>query len=225
MCVILVSPPKARPSLSTLQQCAAANPHGGGIAWVESGLVQYLKTDDVRRIHRTSQHAKGDVVVHFRIASVGGVCAELRHPFPVTGRAGLSDRSSAPAVLFQNGTWSDWRDAVARAEALGHKAPSGKMSDARAAAWLCHVHGRHEWLKEVGWSRWVYLNARELVLYGDWKEREGMRFSNLHWCGRDTSPPPHLACQTAKPPRQASLPFQPSPEFLATAARVRARSS
>ena len=50
MCVILVSPPKARPSLSTLQQCAAANPHGGGIAWVESGVVQYLKTDDIRRI-------------------------------------------------------------------------------------------------------------------------------------------------------------------------------
>lgn len=54
MCVILVSPPKARPSLQTLRRCAEANPHGGGIAWIEEGLVQYIKTDDVREIHGVS---------------------------------------------------------------------------------------------------------------------------------------------------------------------------
>lgn len=247
MCCILVCPTKsARPTLDVLRAVAAANPHGGGIAWRESGVVQYLKTDDVNELYRVAHEARGVVVIHFRIASVGGVCNELRHPFPVTRRSGLGDRSSAPAVLFQNGTWSGWRDALAEAELDGHVPPVGRMSDARAAAWLCHVKGRHDWLEETGWSRWVFLSFRELELYGDWQERDGILFSNLHWTGRDKSPPPHAqtcpqpkpAAQPARPPaeprkltapvrgdcRQIGLPFAPSREFLESADRIRNRN-
>jgi hypothetical protein len=98
------------------------------------------------------------------------------------------------------------------------------MSDSRAAAWLCHVHGGHEWLRGAGWSRWVHLSPADLVLYGDWKDHEGMRFSNLHWCGRDKSPPPHLVCAKPRTQKQATLPFQPSQEFLECTARVRSRT-
>lgn len=235
MCCIIVCPKEKRPSLSVLQQVAAANPHGAGIAWRENGSIQYLKTDDVTEIHRAANRARGEVVIHFRIASVGGVCPELRHPFPVTKRAGLCERAGAPAVLFQNGTWSDWREAVAEAVDDGHKAPAGKMSDSRAAAWLCHTLGRHDWLKDV-WSKWVYFSGTELVRYGEWREHDGMLFSNLHWCGRDSSIAPHLqvkAPQGADPKpakavvserRQCVLPFQPSPEFLENAERIRSRN-
>ena len=239
MCCLLVCPPKHRPTLQVLEAVAAANPHGGGIAWRESGVVQYLKTDDVKEIFRVAREAKGEVVIHFRIASVGGVCAELRHPFPVTRRAGLGDRSSAPAVLFQNGTWSGWREAVEEAALEGHTPPAGKMSDARAAAWLCHVKGRHDWLDETGWSRWVFMSFRELHLYGDWQERDGIMFSNLHWTGRDKSPLPHSQTGTKPKPaarpkplvpslrqdcRQIGLPFSPSREFLESADRIRSRN-
>src|SRR5262245_7624747 len=145
MCCIIVCPPKLRPTYQTLYAVAQANPHGGGIAWREAEAVQYLKTDDVAEIYRIAHRAKGEVVIHFRIASVGGVCPELRHPFPVTRRVSLRDRGSAPAVLFQNGTWGGWERAIAEAGVDGQAPPTGKMSDARAAAWLCHVRGRHDW--------------------------------------------------------------------------------
>ena len=191
MCVILIAPPKARPELSTLEACARANPHGGGIAWRAGGLVHYRKTDDVGEIHDLAHRAKGEIVIHFRIASIGGVCPELRHPFPVTTRAALSDAGTAKAVLFQNGTWSDWRHAVAEAEAEGHKPPVGRMSDARAAAWLTHIHG-DDFLAELEPSRWVLYGSKETTVLGRWHQRGRFQFSNLHWCGGDPGLPPHL---------------------------------
>jgi len=67
-------------------------------------------------------------VIHFRIASVGGVCQQLRHPFPITLKAGLEPRGRAKAVLFQNGTWVGWRDAVDFAVREGRRQPVGEMS-------------------------------------------------------------------------------------------------
>lgn len=86
--------------------CVTTNPHGGGIAWREEGSVYYRKIDSPEEIKRLAHRAKGEVVIHFRIASVGGVQPELRHPFPVTSQAGLMDHGRCKSVLFQNGTWA-----------------------------------------------------------------------------------------------------------------------
>ena len=101
LCVIIICPPKIRPDLDTLCLCAKANPHGNGIAWREGGEVRWRKTDDVEEIHQLACMKSGEVVIHFRIASVGDVCPELRHPFPVSKRAGLAATGSAKAWLFQ----------------------------------------------------------------------------------------------------------------------------
>lgn len=191
MCVILIVPPQVRPDLSILEACAESNPHGGGMAWREHGTVHYRKTDDPGEILRLAVRAKGEVVIHFRMASVGGVSPHLRHPFLVTGRTGLSNEGTAKAVLFQNGTWCGWKEAVELAVRAGHKRPSGPMSDARAAAWLTHVHGP-EYLGALTPSRWVLFSADTTVTHGEWKERDGIRFSNLHWCREDSDTPPHL---------------------------------
>jgi hypothetical protein len=199
MCVILICPPKVRPDLATLEACADANPHGGGIAWREGGLVHYRKVDAPGEVHRLAAKAKGEVVIHFRIASVGGVQPELRHPFPVTSRAGLADHGTAKAVLFQNGTWGDWRGAVAKAVRDGHRELVGPMSDARAAAWLVHLYGP-AYLDALQPSRWVLFATDETLALGDWIVRCGIRFSNLSWCGRHTGPPPHLQTCPSPPP-------------------------
>ena len=66
--------------------------------------------------------------------------------------------------------------------------------------------------------------------YGDWMAHEGMCFSNLHWCGRDKSPQPHLqtspkhGTRPRRECRQIGLPFTPSCEFLESAARIRSRN-
>ncbi|MHC1763602.1 MAG: hypothetical protein AB9869_04745 [Verrucomicrobiia bacterium] len=195
MCVILVCPKDRRPDLNTLQLCHEANPHGAGIAWRDGGAVEWLKTNDVETIHDLAHLLRGEIVIHFRIASVGGVCDALRHPFPCTGKASLKDRGRTGAVLFHNGTWTSYREALIRENSIGHRPPVGEMSDSRAAAWLCHLHG-HEYLERIGgWSRFVYFAAHETVLYGDWKESGGIRFSNLNWQPfvEHDEPPPHLA--------------------------------
>jgi len=141
-------------------------------------------------------------VIHFRIASVGGSIPELRHPFPVTNRAGLSDSGNAKAVLFQNGTWCGWDDAVKKAVRDGHREPTGPMSDARAAAWLTHVYGE-SYLAGLAPFRWVLFGAESTGLHGVWRDYAGMKVPNLHWCGRDTGIPPHpVSRPSAKPTKR-----------------------
>ncbi len=186
MCVVLVCPKEVRPDFDTLAACEAANPHGGGIAWRDGKHVVWRKSDDVREIHRLAT-AKGEIVIHFRIASVGAVCAELRHPFPVDYRASLKARGKAKAVLFQNGTWAGWRKSLEFAESEGHRIPSGPMSDSRAAAWLCSIYG-HNFLAKCEPSRWVYFSHQETALFGQWHQRHGISFSNLYWESRRVEP-------------------------------------
>jgi hypothetical protein len=180
MCVVLLCKPEVRPSPEILQLCAERNPHGAGIAWRSRGAVEWLKTDDLAQIKSLVHRLKGEIVIHFRIATVGGACPELRHPFPVTERVGLAAAGRAKAVLFQNGTWKLWHEAVQRAWERGHSPPIGPMSDTRAAAWLCRLYG-HNFLGKCGASRWVYFSESETVRYGEWHERDGILFSNLNW--------------------------------------------
>jgi hypothetical protein len=180
MCVILVCPPKVRPDRETLELCAKANPHGAGIAWRDGARVKWAKSDDLDVIERIASKVKGEVIIHFRIASIGKVCPELRHPFPVSRHAETNRKGRTKAVLFQNGTWGDWAKGVEFAESEGHRRPVGPMSDARAAAWLTSIYG-HTFLKDCGWSRWVYLSAKATVLYGEWHTVSGIKFSNRHW--------------------------------------------
>jgi hypothetical protein len=187
MCVVLVCPKEVRPDFDTLAACEQANPHGGGIAWRDGKHVVWRKSDDVREIHRLAGIAKGEIVIHFRIASVGAVCAELRHPFPVDYRASLKARGKAKAVLFQNGTWPGWRKSLEFAESEGHRIPPGPMSDARAAAWLCSIFG-HKFLEKCEPSRWVYFSHQETALFGQWHQRHGISFSNLYWESRRVEP-------------------------------------
>lgn len=197
MCVVLIIPKDVRPSIETLRLCERANPHGGGIAWRNAGAVEWLKSNDVNEIDKLARKMKGELIIHFRIASVGGVCNELRHPFPVTRNARLDDRGRTGAVLFQNGTWGGYREALAFAASDGHKAPKGEMSDTRAAAFLVSIYG-HKFLEKIGgWSRWVYFTAKETVRVGDWYVRDGIYFSNLYWL---PPPPPKYT-----PPQRRKL--------------------
>jgi hypothetical protein len=203
MCVVLICPEKVRPSIETLIACDEGNPHGGGVAWRRNGAVEWAKTNDIDEINAICHKVKGELIIHFRIASVGGVCNELRHPFPVTHRANLDDSGRTNAVLFQNGTWSGWREGLEFAKSEGHKIPEGTMSDTRAAAFLCSIYG-HKFLKKLSPSRWVFFSASETHRFGDWYKRNGIYFSNLYWTPRDSYTPSRetnepTACQGSNP--------------------------
>ena len=181
MCVILVCPGNVRPNMKTLKACEAANPHGAGVAFRKNGQVEWVKTNSVKTVHELINSVEGDVVVHFRIASVGRVCDELRHPFPVTRDASLAPKGKGGAVIFQNGTWSGWENALDELRAGGKVIPAGPFSDTRVAALVVNYFGS-KFLNKMGTSRWVYFDASTTEMSGQWnKSSDGIYFSNLYW--------------------------------------------
>jgi len=184
MCVILVCPDEnARPSRDVLEACHDANPHGAGMAWRENKKVRWMKNLDVDDIEMLLAELGGEVVIHFRWASVGGVDGGLCHPFPVARRARVDLFGEADAVLFHNGTWPAYEDALRRlAREHGRRLPRGPMSDTRAAALCAHAHGKGILSRLPG--RWVWMGASQTELYGDWSAYRGMRASNRNFLRR-----------------------------------------
>ena len=90
MCVIAISPKGKRiPSESELLRMWINNPHGGGYMVARHGRVEihkgFMIWEDFIRSVRSEKFTKNDpVVFHFRIATQGGICPEMTHPFPLT---------------------------------------------------------------------------------------------------------------------------------------------
>ncbi|MCZ7635723.1 MAG: hypothetical protein M5U12_06575 [Verrucomicrobia bacterium] len=218
MCVILICPPKVRPSRRLLELCELGNPHGAGIAWREAGMVHWFKTEELDQIELLARRKAGEIVIHFRIASVGGVAPALRHPFPVSPRAGLATAGSARTVLFQNGTWLGWQEALERARKAGLAIPGGEWSDTRAAALLAHgttAAERVEFFGQVASpSRWVWFAARgpRPSASGTRPRVSGSRTSTGSRCrGRrppcgGTSPRPRRRARRPSPPGEPERP-------------------
>jgi hypothetical protein len=182
MCVILVCPPKVRPLKSVLYAWHDANPHGAGLAWRENGKVRWLKNLGPAKLTSKLKELPGEVVIHFRWASVGGVDARLCHPFPVTPKAPISLSGTAESVLFHNGTWKGYEDALDRLQQSGVELPRAPMSDSRAAALLVNAT-QPDTLKRLP-GKWVWMSADETKLYGEWQTWGGMRVSNTHFLPR-----------------------------------------
>ena len=183
MCVILVCPPKVRPTDEILRACHDANPHGAGVAWRERNRVHWRKNLQVGQVARLIRDVKGEVVIHFRWASVGGIKPRLCHPFPVSHTARLSLEGKAKSVLFHNGTWGGWEEALDRLVSLGqHDDLDGAMSDTRAAAVLVDHLGESVLERLPG--RWVLMGQKATKLCGEWEEFRGMKVSNTHFIHR-----------------------------------------
>lgn len=177
MCVIITTPGRdQRPTQRQLELCEHANPHGSGLAWLDGRRVRYAKSLTVPQIHRQLARLEGPAVVHFRIASVGVVCPELLHPFPVTHRSELHPRGTARAVLFQNGTWSGWQSY----RALAGFPRRQRVSDARVAASMVARFG-FDWLRRLDYCRWTLLDRDGIRRIGQWSKVGGCHYSNLHW--------------------------------------------
>lgn len=184
MCVIVTTPGRVhRPTLRQLELCEAENPHGSGVAWLTGKRVEYIKGLRACEIHKLLTGIDGPAIVHFRIASVGGVRADLCHPFPVTHRADLRRSGRARSVLFHNGTWSEWRQAV---EHFGLRFGREAVSDTRVAASLVSRFG-FDWLKRWDYCRWAMLSKNGIQRIGSWTKLGCCHYSNTHW--RRNEPP------------------------------------
>jgi len=183
MCVILVCPENVRPKPEVLYACHDANPHGAGVAWREGGRVRWQKNLNVGQLVMLLQKMEGEVIIHFRWASVGGVDPRLCHPFPVTPKCPTSLSGMAESVLFHNGTWGGYEDALRRLEEHRKEPlPGGPMSDTRAAALVVQAAGADILARLPG--RWVWMNAEATRLFGPWETWGGMQVSNTFFVPR-----------------------------------------
>jgi hypothetical protein len=179
MCVAIVVPAgKDIPTPETLQLCADANPHGGGIAWIQDGAVQWRKGLEVGDVIAIAGQVTAPMFIHFRIASTGGVCSELCHPFPLERRVRLDTDGSSRGVLMHNGHWHDWREMLQRYMLRGF--PEGPWSDTRALTYLATQFG--DGFLEVTREKVAILRPTGITMFGDWpKEENGVYFSNYGW--------------------------------------------
>ncbi len=143
MCVILVCEEMVPPT-AVLEACEEQNPGGAGIAWREKDLICWEKgvamtTADILKRMKV---IKLPYVIHYRIASVGGICDELCHPFPYGAADTRSKGASKRGVVFHNGTLHSWkRDMKDAALYSNTPIPDGRWSDSRALAYLAGIYG------------------------------------------------------------------------------------
>ena len=78
----------------------------------------------------------GEIVIHFRWASVGGVNPRLCHPFPVDRGAETKLSGTTKTLLFHNGTWRSHASALEYLEREQERKIAGPISDSRVLALL-----------------------------------------------------------------------------------------
>jgi hypothetical protein len=204
MCIIFACEQKW-PSKDEILAGADANPHGGGIAWIndETKKVEWIKGlrdgKDALDVIASGVVKQFPAVIHYRIKTVGEAIPELTHPFPLTPAVPLTLKGNAPAVLFHNGNWNGWRDFLVPALAAGGAAwPKGPWSDTRALAWFLARGGSealdmlYEGANGLKPDRVLVMDGKEgcalsaLTYRGTWHEKDGFRASNDHYDSRKT---------------------------------------
>lgn len=144
MCVIMLAT-KVRPTEEMVNRAFDHNKDGVGIAWREDDTVVWKKgIMNLEEAREICKETPLPYVVHFRVASVGGVKESLTHPFVISKDANLAlEGRTKGAVLFHNGHWSNWNEKALDAAIYSNsKIPTGQdWSDTRAMAWMVHIYG------------------------------------------------------------------------------------
>jgi hypothetical protein len=190
--VIAVSPVGEKVVKGVFDRMWEANNDGFGMMYRAKGGVGVVKgimdKDEAWDVY--SQLPKGvPHVLHFRLATHGGVRPELTHPFVVDEKSPIVQEGVVDKpVLAHNGIWYAY--ALKRSEVR----LKGPTSDSRVlAAWLGkQAVGRRvgDVLKEVysevvAAGRVVVMDpgAKEIYVVGDWIREDGLLFSNTSYRG------------------------------------------
>lgn len=189
MCVILFVDEK-RPSEEFVRLAWKRNDHGGGYAHrIERDgkrMVKWAKDLSLDEMIAGCLHEWPlPYVAHFRIASSGGICGELCHPFTVDREASVAkEGETSSSLLFHNGDWKqNWNDLVLKAAIkMGHL-PEGPWSDTRAMAFLSHVVGGTHFMDFIG-HKGIAFGPDEAYIYAGkdgWHEVGPDKI----WCSND----------------------------------------
>lgn len=183
MCIIAYTKDRALTE-DEFDNCWCSNPDGFGMAYVLNKKVVVSKGIMEQKIawaeYQKVKHLK--VVLHFRIKTAGAICPELTHPFIVSSTSKTYTKYAGTGqVLFHNGCINFWQDDCLKLM-LSSSTPkiSGHMSDTRFLAIKLSgmtIDQKDKFLKkECG--KFVLLDPKEVILYGDFTEDKGVFYSN-----------------------------------------------
>ena len=183
MCVIICCDTNY-PKLAILKSAEKINTHGGSIAWIDGKKVRWEKGINADQIFKITKTIKLPFIIHFRIATEGGICNELCHPFPINYNVDLRLKGIANEVLFHNGIWDEYKEYCLKV-IFNHKLkfPVGKMSDSRALTWLVYHFGK-QILNLIGDSnnKIAILTPKGIKKYGSgWVDVKKVKCSNNYF--------------------------------------------
>ena len=184
MCIILYHPKGAKlPSKETLEQCWEKNKDGAGQMKVEDGWIRiwkgFMSFNDLWQAYRTECFTESDeFVLHFRLATAGGVAKGNCHPFPLS-----ADRRLLKKLKFRQ------RDGVQ--SSIMHNGILGKgegdLSDTMVYVRdkLSDANGNIKTaLNEATLgNKFLVFSQNEVVKHGHWNtdEKTGIWYSNYGW--------------------------------------------
>lgn len=184
MCVAIYKPKRVNlPSLEILKQCWDANPDGAGFALltggeraieIHKGYMTWKQFVAAYEKYRLAEF-NGDLLLHFRIATHGGVSPGNTHPFSLTKDVKLLKHPNVRTnyALVHNG--------------MLPIEPEGDISDTmefcrRLAPLYQNIPAALELIQGMAGNNKIAVMTREKVhLFGAWEIRDGVYFSNLLW--------------------------------------------
>lgn len=183
MCVAVTLEPGAEMTLDEVYKMGMANGDGVGFAWADGTAVHWLKAiryNPKKVMELINSHAQEFRLLHFRLSTVGGVKAELCHPFEIGPKADYRPAGSGSKVLIHNGHWRRWDDVFDIMKKENILPDTGPWSDTRFAALAASWD--MDWLDTVDGKVAVMDFEGNTKFWGNWdKLREGIKVSNTYW--------------------------------------------
>ena len=187
MCVAIYKPAGIKtPSLETLYQCWETNPDGAGFALPIPDNEKYAFhickgfmtwEDFVRAFEKFNlADCESDLLIHFRIATHGGISPGNTHPFPITKEKKYLQHTNilTNSVLIHNGMLPiepEFRDISDTMELCRRLSDfPGKLPET-----LKLLNGF------IGTNRIAIMLPGKVHLAGKWTKINGVYFSNTHW--------------------------------------------
>ncbi len=182
MCVAIYKPAGIEtPSLDALKQCWDANPDGAGFALRTDGEYSieihkgYMTWKSfVTAYKKYLVDYSGDLLLHFRIATHGGISPGLTHPFSLTKDVKLLKHTNVRTncALIHNGMLpiesdegSDTMEFCRRLAPFHQNIPAA----------LNLIEGM------AGNNKIAVMTRDKVHLFGEWECIDGVYFSNLLW--------------------------------------------
>lgn len=186
MCVAIYKPKDVKtPPLETLEHCWNTNPDGAGFALLTGGEKYAIEihkgymtwqefTDAYEKYHLAG--FTGELLLHFRIATHGGISQGLTHPFSLTKDVKLLKHTHVNTnyALIHNGM-------------LPIEPRDNGISDTvelcrRLAPLYQNIPAALDLMQGMVDDNKIAVMTRDKVhLFGEWDNVDGVYFSNMRW--------------------------------------------